>query len=82
MLRTILQAYLNVVRRFSLLRMIGWGCFLLCLGFGILPCGTKIWWAILAMVVVTFGEMLFLPLATGYVAERSAGRDQGLNMSW
>ncbi len=74
--------FLNVVRRFSLLRMIGWGCFLLCLGFGILPWGTTIWWAILAMVVMTFGEMLFLPLATGYVAERSAGRDQGLYMSW
>ncbi len=34
------------------------------------------------MVVITFGEMLMFPLATGFAAERSTGRDQGMYMSW
>ena len=36
----------------------------------------------LGMVVITAGEMLMFPLATGFAAERSSGRDQGMYMSW
>ena len=72
----------NFVRRFSLLRTIGWGCMLSCLGFGILPASQAAWFAVLAMVVVTIGEMFLFPLATGFAARRSSGRDQGMYMSW
>ena len=63
----------NFVRRFSLLRTIGWGCFLACLGFGILPASVAPWFVVLSMVVITLGEMLLFPLATGFAAERSTG---------
>lgn len=73
---------LNWVRRFSLLRVVGWGGFLACVGFGILPFGNAYWFCILSMVLITFGEMFMFPVASGYVAERSTGRDQAMYMSW
>ncbi len=73
---------LNWVRRFSLLRTIGWGGFLACIGFGMLPLGSTYWFCILSMVVITVGEMFMFPLGSGYVAKRSLGRDQGMYMSW
>ena len=73
---------LNCLRRFSLLRMIGWGSLLACVGFGILPLSQAVWFAVLAMVVVTLGEMFLFPLATSFVAKRSAGREQGMYMGW
>ena len=72
----------NYVSRFSLLRSVGWGCFLACLGFGILPLGNATWFAVLSMAVITVGEMFMFPLASGFVAKRSSGRNQGLYMSW
>ena len=73
---------LNWVRRFSLLRVIGWGGFLSCIGFGILPFGNAFWFCMVSMIVITFGEMFMFPVASGYVAKRSTGRDQGMYMSW
>ncbi len=73
---------LNWVRRFSLLRTVGWGSFLACAGFGLLPLGTTFWFCALSMTVITFGEMFMFPLGSGYVAKRSMGRDQGMYMSW
>jgi MFS family permease len=73
---------LKWVRRFSLLQTIGWGGFLACLGFGLLPLGSAYWFCMLSMVVITFGEMFMFPLASGYVANRSIGRDQGSYMGW
>ena len=72
----------NYVRRFSLLRTIGWGCFLACLGFGILPLARGYLFACFSMIVITAGEMFMFPLATGFVAKRSSGRDQSSYMSW
>ncbi|MFK7767367.1 MAG: MFS transporter [Mariniblastus sp.] len=72
----------NYVRRFSLLRTIGWGCFLACLGFGILPLAQGYLFAALSMTIITTGEMFMFPLATGFVAKRSSGRDQSSYMSW
>ncbi len=72
----------NYVSRFSLLRAIGWGCFFSCLGFGMLPASHATWFAVLSMAVITIGEMLMFPLASGFVAERSNGRNQGMYMSW
>lgn len=73
---------LNYVREFSLLRTIGWGSLLSCVGFGILPLSQAAWFAVCAMIIVTFGEMFLFPLTTGFVARRSAGRDQGMYMGW
>lgn len=73
---------LNFVKRFSMIRMVGWGSLLSCVGFGILPLSQAVWFAVFAMVVVTVGEMFLFPLATGFVAHRSDGRDQGMYMGW
>lgn len=72
---------LNGVRRFNLLRTIGWGSFLACIGFGILPASTAGWFVVFSMAIITVGEMLMFPVATGFTAQRSAGRDQGKYMS-
>lgn len=73
---------LNWVQRFALLKAIGWGGFLICIGFGILPFGNTFLFAALSMAVITFGEMFMFPLGISFVAQRSAGRDQGMYMSW
>ncbi len=73
---------LNWVRRFALLKAIGWGGFLICIGFGILPFGDTFLFAALSMSVITFGEMFMFPLGMSFVAQRSVGRDQGMYMSW
>jgi MFS family permease len=72
----------NYVSRYSLLRAIGWGCCFACLGFGMLPASHATWFAVLSMVVITVGEMFMFPLASGFVAARSNGRNQGMYMSW
>ena len=72
---------LEKVRKFSLLRTIGWGGMLSCFGFAMLPLGSAIWFCVLAMCVLTVGEMLMFPLGSGFVAERSLGRDRGMYMS-
>jgi len=61
----------NYVSRFSLLR-----------GFGMLPASHATWFAVLSMTVITSGEMFMFPLASGFVAARSNGRNQGMYMSW
>lgn len=73
---------LNWVRGFSLLRVIGWGSFLACAGFGLLPLGSTFLFCVLSMLVITVGEMFMFPLGSGFVAKKSIGRDQGLYMSW
>ena len=57
----------SYVTRFSLLRTIGWGCFLACFGFAILPASVATWFVILSMVIITFGEMLIFPLALSLI---------------
>mgnify|MGYP001824463277 CR=1 FL=1 len=73
---------LNGVKKFRLLPTIGWGGLLSCAGFAVLPLSTAIWFAVVSMCLITLGEMLMFPLATGYVAKRSSGRDVGMYMSW
>ena len=65
------------VKRWPLLLTIGWGCFFSCLGFGILPFGTTAIFCIVSMMVLTLGEMLSMPLSSGWVARRSRGGPQG-----
>lgn len=72
---------LEKVRRFSLLRTIGWGCLLSCFGFAMLPLGSTFWFCVFAMCVMTVGEMCMFPLASGFVGQRAVGRDRGMYMS-
>jgi len=72
---------LEKVRKYSLLKTIGWGCLLSCFGFAMLPLGSTFWFCVLAMCVLTVGEMFMFPLGSGFVAKRSLGRDRGMYMS-
>jgi len=72
----------DFVKRWPLVRTIGWGCFLSCLGFGILPFGSSISYCVLAMLVLTVGEMLSVPLSAGFVANRSPLGSEGIYMGW
>lgn len=71
------------------LRTIAWGCVFVSLGFGILPLGTgfmsfelALSFLVFSAVILTVGEMLSMPIASGWVAERSQGKNQGLYMGW
>ncbi len=68
------------VKRWRLLVLIGWGCFFSCFGFGVLPFGETFLFAIFAMMIVTLGEMLSMPLSSGWVAQRSRNAQQGAYM--
>lgn len=51
--------------------LMGVGMLLLCLGFGLLPFGSGWFYLAFTVVVWTFGEMLMLPFAQVFVAERA-----------
>ncbi|MCG8451329.1 MAG: MFS transporter [Pirellulales bacterium] len=72
----------DYARRWSLVRLIGWGSFLACLGFGMLPFGSSTAYCVLAMIVVTIGEMLSFPSSTAYVARLSPPGNEGRYMGW
>ncbi len=56
-------------------RLLGFGLFVMCAGFGLLPLGRGLAFAALAVTVWTFGEMLCLPFSNVLVAQRAtAGR--------
>ncbi len=69
-------------KRWPLVRTIGWGSFLSCLGFGLLPFGSTFAFAVLAILVMTLGEMLSMPLSAGYVANRAPAGSEGRYMGW
>jgi predicted MFS family arabinose efflux permease len=72
----------DAIKHWPLLRTIGWGCFLSCAGFGILPFGSSLGYCVLAMLVLTVGEMLSMSLSAGYVANRAAPGSEGAYMGW
>lgn len=67
-------------RNWPKLRSIGWGCALACIGFGILPLSQAVWFAVLSMVIITLGEMLWMPIATGWVGQRCTTKNRGAMM--
>jgi len=73
---------IDSIKRWPLMRTIGWGCFLSCLGFGMLPFGSSVAYCVLAMLIVTVGEMLSMALATGLVANRSTPGSESAYMGW
>ncbi|MCA9234996.1 MAG: MFS transporter [Planctomycetales bacterium] len=72
----------DMVQGLPLVRTVGWGLFLSCLGFGMLPLGSAPGYAVFAMLVVTVGEMLSLPLSAGYVANRSPPGSESAYMGY
>ena len=73
--------------RFDHSRVMGLGACIMCLGFGVLPFSTEMLVAVASMVIWTVGEMVFIPLAGGFVANRGGTRHRGkymglFTMSW
>jgi MFS family permease len=73
---------LQALKGWPLVRTIGWGSFLACVGFGMLPFGDTTAYAILAMLVVTAGEMLSFSLAASFVASRGQRGSESLYLGW
>lgn len=73
---------IDAIKDWPLLRTIGWGCLLSCVGFGMLPFGNSGLYAVAAMLVLTMGEMLSLALSTGFVANRSRDGGEASYMGW
>jgi MFS family permease len=70
----------QAVERFDVLRVVGVGSFLLCLGFSLLSLSSSPPLIGLTVLVWTLGEMLTTPLLEGFVATRSRGVHQGQYM--
>ena len=70
------------IKQWSLIRTIGWGSFLACMGFGMLPFGTSGWYAVLAMLIVTVGEMLAFPIMMTYVSQRAPTGCESRYLAW
>ena len=62
------------------LRLAGFGCFLTCAGFALMPLGETVAFAALTVTVWTFGEMLALPMLNTVVASRAPRGAQGRYM--
>lgn len=73
---------ISAIKQWNLTRTIGWGCFLLCVGYGLLPLGTSVWLPLASMAIVTMGEMLAFPLATTLVSTRSPTGQEGRYLGW
>jgi MFS family permease len=73
---------LDFVSGWPPIRVIGWGAMLSCLGFGMLPWGRSVAFCVASMLVITLGEMLWMPLASGWIAQRSRRGNRGMYMGW
>lgn len=73
---------IDAIKDWPLLRTMGWGCLLSCLGFGMLPFGESAAYAILAMLVLTMGEMLSMALSSGFAANRGEAGGEARYMGW
>ncbi len=60
--------------------LLGFGFFLMCAGFGLLPFGRGLGFAALAVAVWTVGEMIALPFSNVLVAQRAAAGRTGQAM--
>ncbi len=73
---------LEYIRKLSMMKVIAWGALLSCIGFGILPLSASIWFCVLSMLILTIGEMLQMPVSSGWIAQRSKRGNQGMYMSY
>jgi predicted MFS family arabinose efflux permease len=68
------------LRRRDALRVAGFGSFLFCAGFAMLPFGSGFAFASLTVLVWTAGEMLSLPILSGWVGNRAEEGTLGATM--
>ena len=76
------MVFVSLTKSWNLVIAVGWGSFLSCIGFGILPLSTATWFCVVAMIVLTIGEMLGSPMSASWVSQRSEGKDTGAYMGW
>jgi MFS family permease len=62
------------------LAVVGFGAFLACLGFGVMPFGHGMGIALVSVTIWTFGEMLAIPAGGGFVLNRAGTRYRGQYM--
>lgn len=67
----------NALRGADLLKAMGLGSFVTCVGFGLLPLGSTFLFAAFTVMAWTVGEMLSLPLIESVVADRAGERSRG-----
>jgi MFS family permease len=68
------------VRKYPLARMINLSFLLVGAGLGLLPLGRSFAFAAFCMAILTFGEMLSMPLATALIAGRAGAENCGRYM--
>jgi len=68
------------IRKYPLARMINLSFILLGVGFGLMPLGRGFAFAGLSMAILTFGEMLSMPLVTALIAGRADDATRGRYM--
>ena len=71
---------IRAVENLDRMRMVGLGAFLVCGGLALLALGSGWTIAVLAMVVLTVGEMLSMPITNAVVAERAGSAAVGRYM--
>ncbi len=69
------------VERYRPLVVVALGCLLVGVGFGLLPFGTSIAFIVFTILVWTAGEMLCVPVVTGFVANRATAANRGSYMA-
>ncbi len=82
---TILIVFLEMIlmekiRKYPLARMINLSFILLGVGFGLMPLGRGFAFAALSVAILTFGEMLSMPLVTALIAGRATDATRGRYM--
>ncbi len=71
---------IHAVEKLDPLRLSGWGSFLFCAGFALLPFGGTYAFVASTVVVWTIGELLSLPLIEGVAAGRASAGSRGRYM--
>lgn len=70
----------HVLAQRNPLKIVGVGCFLVCLGFALLPLGSGFTFVAATVAVWTVGEMLSMPFTAAFVANRAGPKNQGRYM--
>ncbi len=71
---------MDAIKKYPATRFIGYSFLLTGAGFALLPLGHGFLFAALAMAVLTFGEMLSMPLMGAFIAGRSGPENRGSYM--
>jgi MFS family permease len=80
MIVTMEMILMEKIRRYPLTRMINISFVLLGFGFGLLPFGRGFAYGAMAMAIMTFGEMLSMPLVSALIAGRADDTNRGRYM--